>query len=47
MGVLFVIFSFPVTKIPDRNSNVLEENCNLAHGFLGVLVHHGREGREQ
>lgn len=32
MGVLFVIFSFPKSKIPDRSSNLLEERFNLAHG---------------
>lgn len=42
MGVLFVIFSFPKSKIPDKSSNLLEERFNLAHGFL--KIRHGGEG---
>lgn len=45
--MFFVIFSFPETKLPDGNSNWLEERFNLTYSFLGVLVHHGGEGRIQ
>lgn len=43
----YLLFSASQDQNTDRNSNLLEERFNLAHGFLGFLVHHGGEGRVQ